>query len=46
MNCKPGKTREVCWFGLDQLPPNLTMTARNAINAFARQFFSHSGHAM
>lgn len=36
-NCEPGKTREVRWFSLDQLPPNLTMTARNAINAFNQQ---------
>lgn len=35
-NCEPGKTREVRWFGLDQLPPNLTMTARNAIRAYTR----------
>ena len=40
-NCEPAKTGEVRWFGLDQLPPNLTMTARNAINAFTRQSFGH-----
>ncbi|PYT92872.1 MAG: DNA mismatch repair protein MutT [Acidobacteria bacterium] len=34
MNCEPGKTREVRWFGLDQLPPNLTMTARKTIRAY------------
>jgi 8-oxo-dGTP diphosphatase len=33
-NCEPGKTRKVRWFGLHQLPPNLTMTARNAIQAY------------
>jgi 8-oxo-dGTP diphosphatase len=37
-NCEPRKTHEVRWFPLDQLPPNLTMTARNAINAYTRQF--------
>ncbi|HKV62797.1 MAG TPA: NUDIX domain-containing protein [Candidatus Acidoferrum sp.] len=37
-NCEPTKTREVRWFPLDQLPPNLTMTARNAIAAYFRQF--------
>lgn len=36
-NCEPAKTREVRWFSLDQLPPNLTMTASNAIRAFASQ---------
>jgi 8-oxo-dGTP diphosphatase len=34
-NCEPQKTSEVCWFGLGELPPNLTITARNAINAYA-----------
>ena len=37
-NCEPRKTRHVRWFSLDQLPPNLTMTARNAIAAYTRQF--------
>jgi len=32
-NCEPDKTREVRWFPLDRLPANLTMTARNAIEA-------------
>lgn len=36
-NCEPSKTREVRWFSLDQLPPNLTMTARNAIAAYTLQ---------
>jgi len=36
-NCEPGKTREVHWFALDQLPPNLTMTAQNAIRAYTEQ---------
>jgi 8-oxo-dGTP diphosphatase len=36
-NCEPRKTRQVRWFPLDQLPPNLTMTARNAINAYTHQ---------
>jgi 8-oxo-dGTP diphosphatase len=34
-NCEPDKTREVRWFPVNELPPNLTMTARNAIRAFA-----------
>lgn len=33
-NCEPQKTQQVRWFGLDGLPPNLTMTARNAISAY------------
>jgi len=45
-NCEPAKTLVVRWFGLDQLPPNLTMTARNAINAFTRQLVSHSRPTM
>jgi 8-oxo-dGTP diphosphatase len=36
-NCEPEKTREVRWFHLHQLPPNLTMTARNAIYAYVRR---------
>ena len=36
MNCEPAKTREVRWFNLDQLPANLTMTARNAIGAYSQ----------
>jgi len=37
-NCEPEKTVAVQWFSLDDLPANLTMTARNAICAYARQF--------
>ncbi|HEX8878921.1 MAG TPA: NUDIX domain-containing protein [Candidatus Acidoferrum sp.] len=44
-NCEPAKTSEVRWFGLNHLPPNLTVTARKAINAFTRGLFSHSPHA-
>ena len=33
-NCEPQKTQQVQWFGLNELPPNLTMTARNAICAY------------
>jgi len=33
-NCEPEKAREVRWFPLRELPPNLTMTARNAIRAY------------
>jgi 8-oxo-dGTP diphosphatase len=36
-NCEPEKTQEVRWFTLDNLPPNLTITARNAINAYKRR---------
>jgi 8-oxo-dGTP diphosphatase len=36
-NCEPHKTSEVRWFALPDLPPNLTMTASNAINAYKRQ---------
>jgi 8-oxo-dGTP diphosphatase len=36
-NCEPAKTREVRWFAMDELPPNLTMTAKNAIEAYARR---------
>jgi len=43
-NCEPRKTRQVRWFPLDQLPSNLTMTARNAINAYTRQFPQSPNH--
>jgi 8-oxo-dGTP diphosphatase len=43
-NCEPRKTRAVRWFPLEQLPPNLTMTARNAIAAYARQFAQSHNH--
>jgi 8-oxo-dGTP diphosphatase len=33
-NREPHKTREVRWFPPDNLPPNLTMTAKNAIAAY------------
>ena len=35
-NCEPHKTREVRWFPLSDLPQNLTITARNAIQAYSR----------
>lgn len=45
-NCEPQKTQQVGWFGLDALPPNLTMTARNAISAYqSRQRPAHSSHS-
>jgi 8-oxo-dGTP diphosphatase len=33
-NREPHKSEEVRWFGLDELPENLTMTAKNAIRAY------------
>ena len=33
-NCEPEKTRELKWFALTGVPPNLTVTARNAIAAY------------
>ena len=36
-NCEPAKTLEVRWFGLHELPPNLTITARRAIEAHQRR---------
>jgi 8-oxo-dGTP diphosphatase len=33
-NREPEKSEFVKWFGLDELPDNLTMTARNAIAAY------------
>jgi 8-oxo-dGTP diphosphatase len=33
-NREPDKTHQVRWFPLNQLPPNLTMTARNALAAY------------
>ena len=37
INCEPEKAADVQWFPLDRLPPNLTITARNAIRAYTRQ---------
>lgn len=36
-NCEPEKTQEVRWFPPDNLPPNLTITARNAIEAYKQR---------
>ena len=36
-NCEPDKTRAVQWFEMNSVPENLTMTARNAIEAYARR---------
>jgi 8-oxo-dGTP diphosphatase len=33
-NREPHKSEDLRWFGLDELPVNLTMTARNAIAAY------------
>jgi len=35
-NCEPDKTREIRWFEIGSIPQNLTMTARNAIEAYLR----------
>jgi len=35
-NCEPHKTGAVQWFEMNGIPENLTMTARNAIEAYAR----------
>ena len=40
-NCEPNKTQQVAWFPLDQLPPNLAMTARNAVQAYSHQSGIH-----
>jgi ADP-ribose pyrophosphatase len=37
-NREPHKSEHVRWFGLDELPQNLTMTARNAIAAYRGLF--------
>lgn len=39
-NCEPNKTKEVRWFPLNQLPQNLTATARNAIESYKRRLHS------
>jgi 8-oxo-dGTP diphosphatase len=36
-NCEPQKISQVRWFGLAELPANLTLTARKAIDAYKRQ---------
>jgi 8-oxo-dGTP diphosphatase len=36
-NCEPDKTKEVRWFPIGNLPANLTITARNAIEAYKRR---------
>jgi 8-oxo-dGTP diphosphatase len=41
-NCEPSKTKEVFWFPVDSLPPNLTVTARNAVEAYKRRSASAS----
>ncbi len=44
-NCEPEKTREVQWFRFDELPQKLTMTAKNAIEAYRRRFGFYSSAA-
>jgi 8-oxo-dGTP diphosphatase len=41
-NCEPEKTRDLQWFRYDELPQKLTMTARNAIEAYRRRSGFHS----
>jgi 8-oxo-dGTP diphosphatase len=36
-NCEPEKLRDVQWFPYDALPATLTMTARNAIDAYRQK---------
>jgi len=36
-NCEPKKTQEVRRFPIDELPPNPTITAHNAIEAYKRK---------
>jgi 8-oxo-dGTP diphosphatase len=36
-NCEPDRAREVRWFELGSVPENLTITARNALEAYMRQ---------
>ena len=44
-NCEPQKTTDVRWFALGELPANLTMTARNAISAYAiHKHLTHRSH--
>jgi 8-oxo-dGTP diphosphatase len=45
-NSEPRKTKDVRWFPLSALPTNLTMTARNAIQAYAATNRQVSGRAM
>jgi 8-oxo-dGTP diphosphatase len=48
-NREPHKSEDVRWFGLDELPENLTMTARNAIVAYcglSQSFADPSGTAL
>jgi len=33
-NREPHKSEDLRWFGLDELPEKLTMTARNALSAY------------
>jgi 8-oxo-dGTP diphosphatase len=35
-NCEPDKTQEMRWFDIANVPENLTLTARNAIEAYVR----------
>jgi 8-oxo-dGTP diphosphatase len=44
-NCEPENTREVEWFRFEELPQRLTMTAKNAIEAYRRRFGFYSSGA-
>jgi ADP-ribose pyrophosphatase len=37
VNAEPDKTVDVRWFSLVDLPPNLTITARRAVDAYVRR---------
>ncbi len=41
-NCEPDKTQEVRWCPIGDLPPNLTITARKAIEAYKQRSTSAS----
>jgi 8-oxo-dGTP diphosphatase len=43
LNCEPDKTHDVQWFRYEELPPNLTMTAKNAIEAYRQRQATGNG---
>jgi 8-oxo-dGTP diphosphatase len=42
-NREPEKTEEVRWFAMDEVPENLTITARNAIRTYLEQCLGERG---